>query len=437
MSNNEGPKLWKKAKSVIPGGSQLLSKRSELFLPEYWPSYYEKAKGIEIWNLDGTKYTDMSLMGIGACILGYADDEVDKAVMTAIKNGSASTLNCHEEVELAELLLKIDPWAGMVRFSRSGGEAASIAVRIARAASGKDKVAFCGYHGWHDWYLASNLSDQQNLDGHLLPGLQPKGVPRVLKGTSIPFNYNDLNALKTIIDTQDIGTVIMEPIRNFEPKDNFLNEVRKLTEKKGIILIIDEISSGWRLTKGGAYKLYNFEPDITVYAKAMSNGYPMSAIVGKSSVMDAAQESFISSTHWTERIGPTAAIATINKMIERDVPSHITKMGKQIKNGWKKLSAEHNINLRVFGIDPMPHFEFDYQNMELGLKTYFTQEMLKKNYLASNGVYLSYSHSTEDINEYLEQVDSVFKSVREIISNNNLKANLEGPVAQTGFKRLA
>jgi len=174
--------LYRKAKKIIPGGTQLLSKRPEMFLPELWPAYYDKAKGCEVWDLDGKKYIDMSTMGVGSCILGYADDDVNKAVKSAVDRGNMCTLNAPEEVELAELLLKLHPWAEMVRYARTGGESMMIAVRIARAKSGKDTVLFCGYHGWHDWYLSSNLADEKSLDGHLLPGLNPLGVPRALKG---------------------------------------------------------------------------------------------------------------------------------------------------------------------------------------------------------------------------------------------------------------
>ena len=281
--------LYKKAKRLIPGGTQLLSKRSEMFLPEQWPAYYKKAKGIEIWDLEDNKFIDMSIMGIGSCILGYADEDVNRAVIDAVKAGSMATLNCPEEVELAELLLKLNPWADMARFARTGGEAVTVAVRIARAYAGKDKIAFCGYHGWHDWYLAANLADDANLDGHLLPGLEPLGVPRGLKGTSIPFKYNQIDELEHIINNNDIGVIVMEPIRHYQPEDNFLGKVRKIADEVNAVLIFDEITSGWRLNVGGAHLLYDVYPDIAVYGKAMSNGYPMAAVVGVREVMDAAQ----------------------------------------------------------------------------------------------------------------------------------------------------
>ena len=182
-----GQKLWKRAKKVIPGGNMLLSKRPEMFLPDQWPAYYSKAEGCKVWDLDDNELIDMSIMGIGTNVLGYAHPEVDEAVIQAVRSSNMSTLNSPEEVYLAEKLIELHPWADMVRFARTGGEANAIAIRIARAASGRDKIAICGYHGWHDWYLATNLKDDHGLDNHLLPGLSPSGVPQDLKGTTLPF----------------------------------------------------------------------------------------------------------------------------------------------------------------------------------------------------------------------------------------------------------
>ena len=276
-----GPQLYQKAKKLIPGGTQLLSKRPEMFLPELWPAYYSMAKGCEIWDLDGNKYIDMSYMGIGTAILGYADEDVNQAVKEAIDKCNLATLNAPEEAKLAELLLELHPWAEMVRYARTGGEAMAVAVRIARAYSEKDIVLFCGYHGWHDWYLSANLADDKALDGHLLPGLQPKGVPRVLKGTAIPFTYNNKKEFKKLIDKHknNIGAVVLETVRNYAPTKEFLDTIRSITEELDIPLIVDEITSGFRLTVGGAHLVYNLTPDIAVFGKAISNGYPMAAII--------------------------------------------------------------------------------------------------------------------------------------------------------------
>jgi len=429
--------LYKKAKKLIPGGTQLLSKRPEMFLPDFWTAYYEKAKGCRVWDLDGNKYTDMSYMGIGASILGYADKDVDSAVKTAVDKGSMCTLNCPEEVELAELLCKLHPWAEMVRYARTGGEAMAIAVRIARAKTGKDLILFCGYHGWHDWYLSANLADNKALDGHLLPGLKPKGVPRVLKNSAIPFNYNDIKGFLNLVDKykNKIGTVVMEPLRNYYPEKGFLETIREMTEKLKIVLIFDEITSGWRLNLGGAHLKLGVNPDIAVFGKGISNGYPMAAIIGKSEVMEVAQETFISSTYWTERIGPVAALATIRKLKERDVPSHLINIGKKIQNGWRESAEKNRLKISVSGIYPLGHFSFKYKN-PLALKTLFTQLMLERGFLATDSFYASYAHREKNVEKYLEVVDEVFEFIARAIKENKVKKYLKGPICHSGFRRL-
>jgi len=436
MKKNKGVELWNRAKKVIPGGTQLLSKRSEMFLPDQWPSYFKRAKGVEVWDLEDNHYIDMSIMGVGTCILGYADDDVNRAVKKVIDTGSMCTLNSPEEVELAELLLSIHPWAGMVRYARSGGEAMAMAVRIGRAFTRKDKLAFCGYHGWHDWYLSANLADSSNLDGQLLPGLQPIGVPRVLKGTAIPFNYNKVDELHKIVQNNDIGVIVVEPVRHHEPENDFLGQVREIADSIGAVLIFDEITSGWRMNIGGIHELYNVHPDVVVYGKAMSNGFPMAAVVGEGNVIDMAQVSFVSSTYWTERIGPTAAIATINKMSKNNVPAHLCRIGDLVREGWKKTAKKHNLSITIMGIAPLPMFQFNYANGQ-ALHTLFTQEMLSREFLASKTVYVTFSHSEELVKKYLQCTDEVFGLIKKAIKDDNVAELLKGPVAHTGFKRLA
>ncbi|HYA86310.1 MAG TPA: aminotransferase class III-fold pyridoxal phosphate-dependent enzyme [Nitrospirota bacterium] len=429
--------LYKKAKALIPGGTQLLSKRPEMFLPDLWPAYYEKAKGCEVWDLDGNKYIDMITMGIGACILGYSDDNVNTAVKNIIDKGSMSILNAPEEVELAELLCALHPWAGMVRYTRGGGEAVTVAVRIARAKTKKDKVLFCGYHGWHDWYLSANLSEDRALDGHLLPGLAPRGVPRALRGSSYPFVYNDTKGLKNLVDKfkNEIGVIVLEAIRNVEPEKEFINAIMEVTRELGVVFIVDEITSGWRLNLGGAHLLYKIEPDIAVFAKSISNGFPMGAIIGKEEVMEAAQDTFISSTYWTERIGPTAALATIKKLRENNVSNHLVAVGEKIQEGWKTAAAKNGIPIEVSGIYPLSHFNFQGKK-PLVLKTLFTQLMLEKGYLASNSFYASYAHKEDHVKGYLMAADEVFSFISRIMRDGKPENYLKGPVCHSGFKRL-
>lgn len=432
----KGLELWNKAKKIIPGGTQLLSKRSEMFLPDQWPSYFKKAKGIKIWDLDGNRFIDMSYMGIGACILGYADPDVNKAVKKVVNTGSMCTLNSPEEIELAELLIKLHPWAKQVRYARTAGEAITIAIRIARAYTGKDKIAFCGYHGWHDWYLAANLADNKNLDGQLLPGLEPLGVPRCLKGTAIPFNYNRIDELKKIIKKDDIGVIIIEPRREHEPKKGFLREVRNIANKTGAVLIFDEVTSGFRMNIGGIHMLYKIYPDIAVLGKGISNGYPMAAIIGRKKIMDMAQKSFISSTYWTERTGPAAAIATIKKFKKNNVSNHLIKIGKLIDKGWRELAEKHDLKIKIMNIFPLITLNFDYGKDSQAIHTLFNQEMLKKGYLVSKSVYISYTHREKDINNYLKNIDEVFLIIDKAIKNKNIYKLLKGPIIHSGFKRL-
>jgi glutamate-1-semialdehyde 2,1-aminomutase len=430
--------LYKKAKTMIPGGTQLLSKRPEMFLPEIWPAYYERAKGCEVWDLDGNKYTDMSIMGIGTNTLGYACDEIDAKVIEAIRKSTTSTLNCPEEVKLAEKLIELHPWAEMVRYSRTGGEAVAIAVRIARAASGKDKVAFCGYHGWNDWYLASNLADDSNLDGMLLPGLSPNGVPRGLKGTAIPFEYNKIEQLEKIFmqNDQQIGAVVMEPIRNREPENDFLNKVKALCKKNSAVLVFDEVTAGFRRVVGGIHLHYGVNPDIAVLGKALGNGYPMSAVIGNKNVMEATQATFISSTYWTERIGPVAALATIEYMEKNNVPARLENSGRYINGCWRKLFKEIGLDMEIEGLPALTHFGFKNTNDGLKYKTFITQEMLKKGYLAALSVYVCIQHEKMTVDRYIDDLAEVLLDLKKHIYENNLDQALVGPVCHSGFKRL-
>lgn len=430
-----GQKLWKRAKKVIPGGNMLLSKRAEMFLPDLWPAYFSKAKGCQVWDMDGNQFTDMSIMGIGTNTLGYGNEEVDAAVRSVIDTGNMSTLNAPEEVYLAEKLIELHPWADMVRFARSGGEANAIAIRIARAASGKDKVAVCGYHGWHDWYLSANLGDDENLAGHLLPGLSPKGVPSNLKGTVFPFNYNNYAELENLVNKHDIGVIKMEVVRNMGPEDNFLHKVRKLATDKGIVLIFDECTSGFRETFGGLHKKYGVEPDMAMFGKALGNGYAVTATIGKKEVMEAAQSTFISSTFWTERIGSAAGLKTLEVMEKVKSWETITATGLTIRDGWQKLADKHELAISHFGLPALTGFSFASEK-NLFYKTLITQEMLSKGYLASNAVYVCTEHTQQVVDAYFENLDPIFALIKECEEGRDVEALLKGPVCHGGFKRL-
>jgi len=433
--NCSGQKLWQRAKRVIPGGNMLLSKRPEMFLPDQWPVYFSKAKGCKVWDLDGREYIDMSIMGIGTNTLGYGHPEVDEAVLNVVSAGNMSTLNCPEEVQLAERLVELHPWADMVRFARSGGEANSIAIRIARASTGKDKVAICGYHGWHDWYLSANLANDKSLDGHLLPGLEPNGVPKHLRGTVFPFNYNNFAELESIVTNHDVGVIKMEVLRSQPPEDQFLERVRQLATDRGIVLIFDECTSGFRETFGGIHKKFDVEPDMAMFGKALGNGYAITAVIGRRKVMEAAQSTFISSTFWTERIGPAAALATLDVMEKERSWETITERGLLIRKGWQDLADKYQISINHWGLPALTGFSFTHENA-LAFQTLLTQEMLAKGYLARNGVYVCTDHTPEVIEQFFIVLDPIFALIKECEDGRDVKSLLKGPVCHDGFKRL-
>jgi len=380
----------------------------------------------------------MSIGGIGANVLGYADPDVDQAVIQAIQSGSSCSLNCPEEVELAELLCELHPWAEMVRYARTGGEAVAIAVRIARAHTGREKVAFCGYHGWHDWYLAANLGKKDVLSGHLQAGLLPDGVPKGLQGTALPFHYNDLEALKEIVrnNRNELAAVVMEPIRNLEPKPDFLPGIAALAKENKILFILDEISSGFRLNTGGAHLILGIIPDIAVFSKALGNGYPISAIIGKSEVMEAAQKTFVSSTNWTESVGPAAALAMIRKHRKVNAGKHLVAIGQKVQHGLSALAEKRSLGLDISGIPPLTHFSFQKENA-LEIKAFFVQLMMAQGFLASNLFYSMYAHSIKNVEDYLHAADLAFVEIVDALGKGKSKEKLIGHPAVAGFRRVA
>ena len=437
VSTVKGQALYSRAQSVIPGGTQLLSKRPEMFLPGGWPGYYAAAKGIAVTDLDGNTFRDFSIGGVGATVLGYADPDVDAAVKAVIDQGSMSTLNAPEEVALAERLIALHPWADMARFARAGGEAMAVAVRIARAHTGRATLAFCGYHGWHDWYLSANLAEDGALDGHLLPGLDPKGVPRGLKGLTQPFHYNNLAELRQIASAHgpDLAAIVMEPVRDSIPEPDFLSGVREIANGTGAVLLFDEVTAGFRINTGGIHLTLGVDPDLAVFAKALGNGYPISAIIGRRNVMEAAQDTFISSTVWTERTGPAAALAMIEKHERDDVPGQLVKTGQAVKQIWRDAAAHTGLSVHVSGLDPLAHLSFDGSNTD-AQRTLFTQEMLDRGFLAGSAFYAMAAHSDTDVADYGDACRDVFGLIASAKATGSVEGRLRGPVAHSGFKRL-
>lgn len=435
---NVTQELYSKAKGIIPGGTQLLSKRPEMFAPGQWPAYFSKAMGCEVWDLDGVHYYDMTSNGIGACLLGFSDPDVNKAVKKRIDSGSMCTLNPPEEVELAELLCDIHPWAEQVRYTRSGGETGAVAVRIARATTDRSIIAVCGYHGWHDWYLSANLGENDALRGHLLSGLEPIGVPSELRNTVLTFKYNDRDGFQSLIDKvgSKLAAVVMEPCRYNDPEPGFLEYIKEKTHKCGALLLFDEITIGWRLTYGGSHLKLGVTPDMAFFAKAMGNGYPIGAVIGTKEAMEGVHKSFISSTYWTESIGPVAALAALKKIKEVKAHEYVQKIGSLVTKAWKSHAEKHGI--KIAGGDGYPclaHFRFEHKDSE-ELRTLYTQMMLERGFLGSGAIYPTMAHTEEIIQKYDRAIDEVFGEIALAIKKDNVKELLKGPVAHSGFKRL-
>lgn len=435
---NRTQERYQQAKELIPGGTQLLSKRPELMAPDQWPAYFSVASGCEVWDLDGQHYYDFSTNGIGSCSLGFADPDVTRAVKACVDSGSMSSLNPVEEVELAERLCQVHPWAEQARFARSGGEICAIAVRIARATTRRAKVLICGYHGWHDWYLACNLGDSEALSGHLLPGLAPLGVPRVLSGTALTFSYGDVAAFDALMAEHgpDIAAVIMEPCRNYDPQPGFLEHIRQQTRQNGSLLIFDEITIGWRLVFGGAHLKFDVNPDLAVFAKSLGNGHPIAAVIGTRAAMDGAHDSFISSTYWTERVGPVAALATMDKLEQSNFPEHAAAIGKRVQEAWRQSATTHGLPVSVpDGYGCLAKFAFDHPQAAV-LKTAYVQLMLDRGILSGPSIYPTLAHTDEHIDRYATAIEDVFASLARALENDTVDSLLRGPVAISGFKRL-
>ena len=433
--NISGPKLYELGKKLIPNGTNLFGKRSELYLPDKWPAYYKNAKGCKITDLDNNKYYDFNMVGIGANVLGYCDKDVIRASKNAINSGNLTTLNPPEDIELAKVLIELHPWADMVRYARTGGEITAIAVRLARAFTQKSHVAICGYHGWHDWYLSANLNDGAKLNDHFLPGLKPLGVPNEMKGLTHAFKYGDISELRKIIDQFPIGTVIMEPLRGKKLEKNFLLQIKELCERNNIVLIFDEVTSGVREYIGGHHMLEGIYPDLALFGKTISNGIPMSVVIGKKEIMGKAMDTFISSTYWTDKSGPAAALATIKKMKNINSPKKLVKIGEEIRKSLEEAASENSLNIKFYGSLCLTSFELEVSDWQSSL-TLYTQEMLKLGILSSDRIYANIGHNKKALNYFKKSLKIVFKIIKQCDILNSTKTRLEGSVRDPSFGRI-
>lgn len=437
VKSNETQELYEEAKRIIPTGTQLLSKNPDKYAPGQWPAYFREARGCETWDLDGKHFIDFSTNGIGTCLLGFNDEDVNQSVIRRIHMGNMCTLNPPEEVELAHELCQIHPWAEQVRFARTGGEVASVAIRIARSTTKKEQIAVSGYHGWHDWYLAVNHHNQTSLDNHLIPGVGADGVPNSLKGTCFSWELNSIEEFDNLIATKgdELAAVIMEPCRFELPDKTYLNHIRQRTEEKGILLIIDEITSGWRMTYGGAHLLFDLKPDIAIFGKALGNGYPIAAVIGTKDAMKGAHDSFISSTYWTESIGPVAALKTLEKLKKTNAHKEVNKTGKLLCEIWKKAAKSASLDILVKDeIPSLAHFSFKHELSD-AIKTYYTQFMLEKGYLAATSFYPTLAHHQSHLNKFESLTFDAFQNIKKLLEQGLLFDELKGDVSEIHFRR--
>ena len=433
--SDAGSLMWERACKVIPGGNMLLSKNRNLYSPSLWPTYYSRVKGSRVWDLENKEYIDFSSNGVGACSLGHGNEYVDGKVIEAINKGVMSSLNTPNEVLLAEKLIELHPWADMVRLARTGGEANSIAIRISRASTGRDKVAICGYHGWHDWYLAANINSKENLDDHLLPGLSASGVPKSLENTIVPLKFNNLEDLEKLED-REIGTVKIEVARAYSVSPDYLHQLRRVCTTNRINLIFDECTSGFRQEFGGFHKQYDVCPDMCMLGKALGNGYAITAVLGTEEIMSHATETFISSTFWTEAIGPAAALATLEEMKKLKSWVKLPLIGKKVKNIWNDEAKRMGLPIQVEGIDSLPTFRF-LTDKNLEYKTLFTESMLEKGFLATTLFYPTVTHTEEEILLYRVPINETFRKLAEIYHTSNPpELHCKGKIAKPTFNRM-
>lgn len=431
--------LYRRALELTPGGTQLVSRRPSRMAQGVSPVYARRAKGARFWDVDGNEYIDW-VSGIGTIILGYADPVVDEAVREQIAQGISFSVNHELELELAEELVRLVPCAEMVRYAKCGGEACAIAIRIARGCTGRDKVLFCGYHGWHDWYLAANLAGEGSLDAHLLPGIEPIGVPKALAGTAIPFPFGDLEALERRLEENrgQVAAVILEPLRSDAPPAGFLQGVERLCRHYGAVLIFDEVSTGFRFHVGGTQSYVGVTPDIAVFAKSISNGYPMGVVAGKRDVMASADRMFISSTYWSDVIGLRAALTTLREIGRRRLPDYFAQLGTDLQNGLNRAAAATGLAIRCAGVPFHPSLRFELAaGADLTVATtFYIQEMARRGCHGGLSFYLNGAQGEAELGQTFAAAQETFALLAEGLEDGSLASRLDCVPTQDAFRRL-
>ena len=417
--------LKKRAIEKIPSCSQTFSKCPTQFIQGVSPVFLQRGKGARVWDVDGNEYLDFS-MALGAVMLGYADDRISDAVARQMREGTVFTLPHPLEVEVADLLTGMIPCAEMVRFGKNGSDATSAAVRAARAFTGREMIACCGYHGWQDWYVGTTTRN--------------KGVPKAVAELTKTFRYNDLDSLKSLFDQHPgkIAAVIMEPVGLAEPKPGFLEGVKELAGKNGALLVFDEMVTGFRMGSGGAQKYFGVTPDMACFGKGMANGMPVSAVVGRRDVMELFDEIFFSFTFAGETASLAAALTTIQALEEPGALEGIWARGRQIKEGYNLLAEAYGLKGRTecIGLPPRTGIGFHPDSEAMAMKTFLQQECLKRGYLFTGAHNLCAAHDDAAVESALMVYRSVLELLATVLKEGRLMESLEGPVIQPVFRKM-
>jgi glutamate-1-semialdehyde 2,1-aminomutase/spore coat polysaccharide biosynthesis protein SpsF len=418
--------LKAKAERLIPSCTQTFSKGPTQFVQGASPVYLARGQDCYVWDVDGNKYIDYA-MALGPIILGYNEPSVTEAVTRQVKEGTIFSLPHPLEIDVAELLTHLIPCAEMVRFGKNGSDATAGAVRLARAATGRELIACCGYHGWHDWYIGTTTRNQ--------------GVPKAVQALTIPFDYNNLESLQRVFaeHPRQVAAVIMEPVGVVEPQPEFLQAVRELTHGEGALLIFDEVITGFRLALGGAQEYFGVTPDLACFGKGMANGFPLSAIVGRQEIMQGFDEVFFSFTFGGETLSLAAAAATMTALRTKPVIPHLWEQGRRLKDGYNLLARESGVErwTECLGLPPRTVIMFrDETGAESLLrKSLFQQECLKRGILFSGGHNICYSHHPKDIDDTLRVYRQVMGILAEAIETGTVGERLEGPPVEPVFRR--
>lgn len=431
--------LYRQAETLIPGRTQLISRRSSQFAHGNSPIYASCAKGARFIDEDENEYIDW-VNAVGAIILGHADDAVDGAVKAQIDRGSVYTLNSALEIELAELLNAVIPSSEMARYTKGGGEANAVAARIARGVTGRDLILFSGYHGWHDWYQSANYLVDPASGEFPFAGIEPIGVPLALAGTALPFVWGDLAGLGDLLRAHEgeVAAIMMEPMRSELPPPGYLEGVQELARAHGAVLIFDEVSCGFRPRIGGAQAYLGVTPDMTVLAKAMSNGYPMGAVVGSRAVMQPAGRMFISSSYWSDNLGLAASLTTIHELERRDSAKRFEALGRALIDRLNRALGEAGLAGACGGMFWNPVIQFDLPDESLRplANTIFIQEMARRGIHCNMSFKATLAHSLEDIERTASCAAEAFALIKGGLESGDLQQLLDSDLTQEPFRRL-